>query len=147
MEELIVYGIFADLNLKSENLYQEKLDALFLENPDNKHLLELELLSGNISESIIYITNHAVFSKINTKLYRKYLSEYLERLYYEINIKIFSELCYKIWFRLPVDTATSKYFLRLNYAHDYVSTGDIKQAVENFEEMFSYYKSGRFLNA
>ena len=58
MEELIVYGIFADLNLTSEKLYQEKLDALFLENPDNKHLLELELLSGNMSESIIYITNH-----------------------------------------------------------------------------------------
>ena len=53
MEELMVYGIFADLGSEPENLYQEKLDTLFLENPDNKHLLQLELLSGNILESII----------------------------------------------------------------------------------------------
>ncbi|MCM1506691.1 MAG: hypothetical protein NC177_06105 [Ruminococcus flavefaciens] len=141
MEKLFICGIFADLNPTAEKLYQKKLDSLFLENPDDNTLLELELLSGNISESIIYITNHADFRKINNKLYKKYLAEYLEKLYHKMDIKTFSGLCYKIWLRLPENVAEDEYFITLNYADDYVSIGFEKQAVKSFENLFSHYES------
>lgn len=140
MEDLIIYGIFSDLNLKSENLYQKKLDKLFIENPDNPDLLELELLSGNISESIIYITNHINSSNIRIELFKKNLAEYLEKLYSEMDIKTFSEICYKIWSRLPENIAYDEYFILLNYADDYVSVGFENVAEKNFENLFSHYE-------
>lgn len=140
MEELIICSFFADLNLKSEKLYQEKLDALFLENPENKHLLELELLSGNILESIIYITNHINLNNIKIELFKKNLAEYLKKLYLEMNIKTFSEICYKIWLRLPESVADDEYFMILNYANDYVSIGFENVAEKNFENLFSHYE-------
>lgn len=140
MEELIVYGIFADLNLKSEKLYQEKLDALFLENPDNKHLLELELLSGNISESIIYITNHINLNNIKIELFKKNLAEYLKKLYLEMDIDYFCDLCYKIWnLRLPESVANDEYFSILSYVHDGSWLG-WEYARKNLENLFSHYE-------
>lgn len=140
MEELFICGIFADLNPTAENLYQKKLDALFLENPDNNTLLELELLSGNISESIIYITNH-VYS--DTELFKRNLAVYLEKLYNEMDIETFSKICYKIWLRLPENIAKDEYFFILNYADDFVSIGFENQAVKSFEKLFSHYNKRR----
>lgn len=140
MEELIVYGIFADLNLKSEKLYQEKLDTLFLENPENKHLLELELLSGNILESIIYITNHIHLNDIQIELFKKNLAEYLKKLYYEMDIDYFCELCYKIWnLRLPASIKNDEYFSVLSYVYDGSCLG-WEYARKNLEELFSHYE-------
>ncbi|MDE6035683.1 MAG: hypothetical protein K2G36_07220 [Ruminococcus sp.] len=139
MEELIVYGIFADLGSQSENLYQKKLDMLFLENPDNKHLLQLELLSGNILESIIYMTNHIHLNDIQTESFKRNLAEYLKKLYYEMDIDYFCGLCYKIWnFRLPESIRNDEYFDVLSYVYDGSWLG-WEYARKNLEKLFSHY--------
>ena len=54
MEELLVYAILLYQNLTPENEYKNRLDKLFLENPENDDLLYLEW-EPDIKESILYI--------------------------------------------------------------------------------------------
>ena len=55
MEELFAYAYLVDMDLISEEIYEDKLNELFLKNPTDEHLLELEFLSRNRKETMRYI--------------------------------------------------------------------------------------------
>ncbi len=139
MEEILAYGLLMELDSTAEKLYNEKLDELFLKNPDNPDLLELELISGNTEESIIYITNHINFSDINIEIFEKKLVEFLKVLYSTMNIETFSELSYKLWNRLPCCISDREPLSVLCYAGDSLSWGDVVSARKNYERLFSCY--------
>mgnify|MGYP003442728742 CR=1 FL=1 len=44
MEELFAYAYLVDMDLISGEIYEDKLNELFLKNPTDEHLLELEFL-------------------------------------------------------------------------------------------------------
>lgn len=140
MEEVLAWGFLADWSNMAENLYNNKLDRLFLENSDNPDLLEMESISGNINETINYISNHINFSKINTEIFIKSLVCCLKTLYNSMDIEIFAKLSYRLWTRLPADISEKSQLLILNYADDYVSIGFIESAKQKYEELFSYYE-------
>ncbi len=140
MEEIFVYGLLMGFNNEIENLYNEKLDELFLKYPDNSDFLELELLCGNVKESMIYIKEHISFNDINIENFEKKFIECLKILYNDMNIKDFSELSYKIWNVLPEYISQKDPFIVLCYAGDSLSWGDELSAKENFERIFSYYE-------
>jgi len=139
MEEILVYGLLMELDSMAEKLYNEKLDELFLKNPDNPDLLELELICGNVEESIIYITNHINFNSINIEIFEKKLVECLKVLYSIMNIETFSELSYKLWNRLPCYISDKEPLSVLCYAGDSLSWGDVVSARKNYERLFSCY--------
>ncbi len=139
MEEMLVYGLLMGLYNRAEILYNKKLDALFIENPDNPDLLELELICGNVEESIIYITNHINFSSINIEVFEKKLVECLKILYSTMNIENFSELSYKLWNRLPCCVSDKEPLSVLCYAGDSLSWSDMTLARKNYERLFSCY--------
>ena len=140
MEEILALGLLADWNDMAENLYNSKLDELFLENPENPNLFELELICGNTTESIIYITNHINFNKINIETFEKSLVYYLKILYESMDIEIFSKLSYKLWLRLPSYISEKSPFFVLNYADDYISIGFTDSVRQSYEKLFAYYK-------
>lgn len=139
-EEILALGMLIDWNDMAENLYNHKLDELFLENPDNPDLFELELICGNIKETVIYISNHINFKNINTETFEKSLVYYLKLLYDSMDIELFAELSYKLWLRLPADISEKTMFFILNYTDDYVSIGFTDLARQNYERLFSYYE-------
>lgn len=55
MEELLAYAYLLGEDLISDVEYEEKLNEMFLANPTDEDLLELEFLSGSKKETIIYI--------------------------------------------------------------------------------------------
>lgn len=140
MEEIFVYGLLMGFNNEIENLYNEKLDELFLKYPDNSDFFELELLCGNVKESMIYIKEHISFNDINIENFEKKFIECLKILYNDMNIRDFSELSYKIWNVLPEYISQKDPFIVLCYAGDSLSWGDELSAKENFERIFSYYE-------
>ncbi|MDE6781212.1 MAG: hypothetical protein K2J40_07125 [Ruminococcus sp.] len=140
MEEIFALGLLIDWNDTAENLYNRKLDELFLENPDNPDLLELELKCGSIKETVIYIRNHINFSNINTETFVKSLVGCLKILYYSMDIEIFSKLSYRLWLRLPSHISENSLLSILNYMDDYVSIGFIDSAKQNYERLFAYYE-------
>lgn len=140
MEEILAYGLLMDCNAKAEKLYNEKLDGLFLKNPDNPELLKLELMCGNTEESVIYITNHINFSDIDIETFEKKLIDCLKTLYSTMDIDEFSDLSYKLWNRLPSCIADEEPFMILCYAGDSLSWGDVLSAKKNYERIFLYYE-------
>ena len=52
MEELLAYAILLYEGIVTEEEYQERLHALFLEHPDDRTLLDLEC-ETNIQEAVI----------------------------------------------------------------------------------------------
>ena len=53
MEELLVYAILICEGFDLEDEFQSRLDEMFLNNPNNDDLLELECMS-NIKNQIVY---------------------------------------------------------------------------------------------
>ncbi len=139
MEELFIYGLLMDLSPAAERLYNEKLDELFMKSSDNPYLLELELMCGNIGESVIFISNHTDFTKLDLKVFRKQIIYILSSIYNTIDIHEFTELSYTLWNRLPGFIAHEEPFLMLSYAGDSLSWGDSVSADKNYKKIFSYY--------
>jgi len=65
MEELLAYAYLISEGFHLESLYESKLNELFIANPNNLDLLELELLSDNIKDSIVYIKTHIDYTTMN----------------------------------------------------------------------------------
>ena len=51
MEELFAYAYLLEMDLISEEMYEDKLNELFLENPTDEDLLELEFLNRKRKET------------------------------------------------------------------------------------------------
>ena len=52
MEELLAYAYLLEMDLISEEIYEDKLNELFLENPTDEDLLELEFLNRKRKETV-----------------------------------------------------------------------------------------------
>lgn len=69
MEELLVYAIlFYEGIIVTEDLYQKRLDELFLKNPDNEMLLDLEW-ETDIKKAVIYIRTHINYQDLNREAF------------------------------------------------------------------------------
>ena len=123
-----------------EKEYQNVLDELFLNNPDNQDLLELEEMSGNIKSSV----SHVLLSKtdeweINYDLFGKYLMKMAKFCYEKTELKLFAKRMYFLWQKLPSCIQEEEPFFTLCFAGDPLSYGDTKQTRELYENMFDYY--------
>ncbi len=63
MEELLAYAYLLGMDLIPEEIYEEKLNELFLENPTDEDLLELEFLNRNRKETV-NISEHILITMI-----------------------------------------------------------------------------------
>lgn len=67
MEELLVYAILLYEKLATGNEYNERLDELFLNNPENDDLLYLEC-ETDIKKAVIYIRTRSIMDLTTTRL-------------------------------------------------------------------------------
>lgn len=65
MENLLAYAYLLEMDLIPETVYEEKINELFLQNPTDEDLLELEFLSRNKKETIIYIRTHINYNSMD----------------------------------------------------------------------------------
>lgn len=147
MEELTELCCLWVSGLGTKSGYTEKLDELFLNDPENDFLLELEGLTGDQRGTLakLYINekNADKFGKILTakveKYYTKNISGKPEAL------EPFTKLTYELWSALsavlPFDLAYSDPFYIFSYADDPLSWGDREQTVELYQKAFDHYRS------
>ena len=81
MEELFVYAVFLINGFDVEDEYNVLLDKLFMNDPENKDYLELEMFGGNISESIVYIFTHSDTESFDIENFGKLFVDLLRRFY------------------------------------------------------------------
>lgn len=139
MEELLVFVLLLGEGFDIAEEYRQKLDALFLANPDDELLLELEFRSGNIKESYLYLKAHFNYSAFDTDKFGRFLMQQLAVLYEENNLRYFADKMYSLWRNLPENISCEEPFWTLSYADDPLSWGDEQQSRGLYEEMLTYY--------
>ncbi|MEE0266291.1 MAG: hypothetical protein UD936_11770 [Acutalibacteraceae bacterium] len=146
MEELLVYALLLAVGFDVEEKYQSKLDELFLANPTDDFLLELETISSNIKDSIcrINIRLNTTFNRdnscdINYDIFGKALMDSLKPFYHNTDLILFAKKGYSLWEMLPDVIWEEEPFFSLSYADEPLSYGDEAQAYELYEAMLNYY--------
>lgn len=141
MEELLAYAILLYEKIISKEIYTSRLDELFIENPTDKILLELEC-ENNIQNAIIFIRTNVDYNNLDTAKFGKVLMKLLKEYYSECeNIKTFADKMYSLWESLPGNIQDIEPFWTLSYADDPLSWGDEEQARGLYEKALSHYDS------
>lgn len=124
--------------------YIEKLDKLFLKDPESDLLLDLEELSGDKRGTLARLR---YINEKNVTEFGKELFTRVERYYTENaveNLKPFTRLAYRLWealtFMLPFEFTVSEPFVSFSCADEPLYWGDEKQSRELYQYVFDYYK-------
>lgn len=140
MEELLAYAILFHEKFATENEYNTRLDALFLNNPENEDLLHLEW-ETDIEKAIIYARMHIDTKNLDLKRLGEILISKLNTAYVNCSdIQWFARRTYSLWENLPCGIRNIEPFHALCYAGDSLSWGDEEQARNIYEHILSYYK-------
>ena len=146
MEELTALFCLWASGLGTKSGYTEKLDELFMQNPEDDLLLELEGLTGDsrgtLAKLHINEKNADKFGKILCAGAEKYYMENVSGKPEEL--EPFTKLSYKLWSVLlavlPFELAHSDPFCIFGYADDPLSWGDREQTIELYQKAFDHYK-------
>lgn len=146
MEELTALCCLWVSGLGTKSEYTERLDELFLNDPENDFLLELEGLTGDKRGTLARFC----VNEENIDKFGKFLISKVEN-YYTNNVsgkpealEPFTKLAYELWTVLskvlPFDFAYSDPFYIFSYADDPLSWGDREQTIELYQKALDYYK-------
>ena len=144
MEKLVALCYVWAFGLDDKTDYYTELDRLFLKNPEDDFLLELEGLGDDRAaawERLGWLAE----SSLNIDVFGKELFAALEKVYNENRFSLteFGERCYKMWGGLPYmpyQHECIEPFHTLTYAADPLSYGDEGQSRNLYEAAFNYYK-------
>lgn len=143
MEKLVALCCLWAFGLGAKEDYSAELDRLFLENPEDNFLLELECLGGDRAAALHQMTEPLVLS-LNVDVFGKELFAALEKVYCENRLPLaeFGGRCYEIWNWLPYPYIhnCNEPFHTLCYGDDPLSYGDEAQSRRLYEAAFDYYK-------
>lgn len=143
MEKLVALCYVWEFGLSDKDDYVAELDRLFLENPEDDLLLELEGLGNDRAEAWARLGRLA--DRLNIDLFGKELFAVLEKVYKAdvFPLAEFGRCCYKLWCALPYHPYQYEHiepFSTLTYADDPLSYGDEGQSRDLYEAAFDYYK-------
>ena len=142
MDELLAYAILRCEGIVTEEEYQERLHALFLEHPEDRILLDLEC-ETDIQKAVIYIRTRADYGSIglHPETFGRALMEKLRDYYARCtDLRQFGSKMYSVWESLPGRLYNQEPFWTLSYADDPLSWGDEEQTRSFYERMFAYYE-------
>jgi len=140
-EQLFAYALFLYTGLMTLDEYNTYLDDLFLAEPDNDLLLELEYCSGNSEKTIQIITEgYQEDIEFNTVAFGELIAKRLETVYFRpgTDLREYGDKVYRLWQKLPSDLQMKEPFAILSYADDPLSYGDEERSREMYQEFFQY---------
>lgn len=140
MEELLVYAILICEGFALEGEFQSCLDDIFLNNPNNDVLLELECMN-NINNQVIYIRANFDYNNINIEDFGKTLIKKLSILYYSTDLTYFASKMYQVWESLPGNIQDIEPFHTLTYGDEPLYYNDEPQSRLLIEKMLNYYEN------
>lgn len=139
IEKIYAYAYLCAFGLAEESVYDEYLHRIFLGEPQNELLNDLEAYTGNFKSTLGRLNRYfdSEAEKFNSREFGKTLCSGLEAVYNSdnFNLKEFCSNCYKMWLALPEKVQYEKPFVTLCSADD-----DLKYCPNFGQEMFDYYK-------
>lgn len=140
MEELYVYALLCSVGFDRYAEFQNALDRLFLADPANEVLLDLE--ERETKDAILHTLHRMAENGVETEKFGKKLMAALKLLYRSSRISDFAGKMYALWRALPEKLAREEPFATLSYADDCLPYGDEAQCRRLYEAAFDYYARG-----
>ncbi len=137
MEELFVYALLYVIGYKKATEYQYALDKLFLNEPSNRELLDLEGMK--YKDAMLHLFQLMHTKPINSDEFGSFLMRMLKPVYCESNINDFGKKMYELWNNLPHSIYENEPFFIFCYADDCLSYGDEHQCRKLYEKALNYY--------
>ena len=116
MEELFVYSLLCTTGYKLYDKYENVLNSLFIKNPTNEILMDLE--NRNIKDAVLHTQYLMNKYPINVIEFGKHLMENLKPIYRESSLKAFGRDMYELWEKLPDSIGKKDPFYIFSYADD-----------------------------
>ena len=143
MEKLYVEFLLWASGIGTNEGYEALLNELFMQEPNNSLLLELEQISSSVLETrarFFRYFNHE--HALDTAFFGKNLFSTLERIYRLelLPIADFAVKCNLLSHYLPQELYFVDPFYILSYVDDPLGWNDEKQVRELFEKAFGFYK-------
>lgn len=138
MEELFVYSLLCTTGYKLYDKYENVLNSLFIKNPTNEILMDLE--NRNIKDAVLHTQYLMNKYPINVIEFGKHLMENLKPIYRESSLKAFGRDMYELWEKLPDSIGKIEPFYIFSYADDCLAYGDEWQCRELYERDLGYYE-------
>ena len=129
----MAYVILLGEGFEIGGLYEQRLDELFLASPEDRNLLELELLSGNKKASSIYIRTHVDCRALDRRRFGRALMDVLKSIYESVDVQTFAFRAFSVWEGLPGNLQEEEPFRAL-------SLGDYPEAREEEGYMREVYR-------
>ncbi len=143
MEELLACVLLWGEGLLPWEVYREKLDALFLADPENELLQELEWNSGDRKGAYAkvreYWGNHA--GSMRTEVFGRFFMARLKEVFRQdgLDLRWFGAQMYALWGNLPPWLQDVQPFWAFCYADDPLSWGDEEQSRELYRRALEFY--------
>jgi len=140
---LLAYGILLDVGLLSSEDYNDYLDVMFMEAPDDDLLLELEWCSSHTQKTIGMIYSFCRETPMDHSVFGKTLTSTLKKIYHknEISIHDFGSKLHAVWQLLPREIDMDDPFHMMSYADEPLSWDDEEQTRDLYETFFNYYSN------
>ena len=143
VEKLLVYAYLWRLSLNDGQKYNAHLDMLFLKDPDNYLLLELELLT-DAGSALMRLKRYFDYEteSFDTILFGKSLFLELGNIYHSktVSIALFAKKCYELYTMLPVRVNNfDEPYNVLSYIDDMIEYNSLQEIKETIEKMINYY--------
>lgn len=136
----MVFSLLLYEGLMTKGEYRQRLDELFLDDPENDDLLYLEW-ETDLKQAMIYIRTHMDYNSLDLERFGRILMGKLKVVYENCSeIKNFARQMYHLWENLPGNLQEKEPFFILCYADDPLSWGDKEQSRNIYEDMLNYYK-------
>ena len=138
-EELLAYAILSDSGFDTKQIFEERVNQLFLENPEiDKDLLEMECLS--VPDAMIYLRQHFNYQTMNPESLQKYLILTLKAFYLELPFMEFAQKIAELWDVLPFHTnrEDSPFYMAYDFWTLFISQ-DFELLKQNIEDLVFYY--------
>ena len=140
MEELLAYAILAYQEIIIKEVFQKKIDELFLKDYENKVLLNLEC-ENDIKKQAAYIRENVDYNRFNYDKFGKALMCLIREYYTNCSdIEEFASHMYSLWESIPGYIQDREPFRILSYADDPLSWKDEEQSRKLYEDMLNYYE-------
>jgi len=140
---IFAYAILMDVELMSNTEYDECLDVLFMNTPDDDLLLELELCSSDIQKAIKLIYAHCMAHPPDYSVVGRILTSKAKQVYYQsgMTLNAFCEKMHSLWKALPQEIDMDDPFHILSYADEPLTWDDVEQTRDLYETFFNYYSN------
>ena len=138
-EELLAYAILSASGFDTKQIFEERLNQLFLENPEiDKDFLEMECMA--VPDAMAYLRNHFSYSCLNQESLQKYLILTLKTFYLQMPFMEFARTIAELWGILPFHTShKDSPFYMAYYFTDLLVCEEFALLKQEIENLVFYY--------